>query len=438
MSMVNAFSRADFDRLDESERALIARREKVLGPAYRLFYEKPLHLVRGEGVFLYDTAGERYLDAYNNVASLGHCHPRVVEAITKQTAVLNTHTRYLHEGIVAYAEALTATFPEALSQAMFTCTGSEANDLAVRIARFVTGGTGIIATDLAYHGLTSAVAEFSPSLGESVTLGPHVRTVPAPDSYRHSPEQIAVKFGHDVRAAIADLKRHGIKPAMLITDTIFSSDGIFEGPRGFLKPAVDAIHEAGGLFIADEVQPGFGRTGETMWGFERHGVAPDMVTIGKPMGNGYPMAGIVLRPEVIAEFGPKARYFNTFGGNPVAAAAGKAVLDTIRIEGLQQNALEVGSYLMGGLKSLSDRYHALGDVRGSGLFIGVEIVADPAAKNPDAALTTRIVNGLRDRRILISASGPNANVLKIRPPLVFSRENADMLLDAFGDVLRSL
>ncbi|WP_421592332.1 aspartate aminotransferase family protein [Shinella sp. M27] len=438
MSMVNAFSREDFERLGDAEQALIARREKVLGPAYRLFYEKPLHLVRGEGVFLYDTAGEKYLDAYNNVASLGHCHPRVVEAITSQTAVLNTHTRYLHEGIVDYAETLTATFPAALSQAMFTCTGSEANDLAVRIARYVTGGTGIICTDLAYHGLTSAVAEFSPSLGESVTLGPHVRTVPAPDSYRHSPEDMMEKFGRDVRAAIADLQRHGIKPAMLITDTIFSSDGIFAGPKGFLKPAVDAIHAAGGLFIADEVQPGFGRTGETMWGFERHGVAPDMVTIGKPMGNGYPMAGIVLRPEVIAEFGPRARYFNTFGGNPVAAAAGKAVLDTIRIDGLQQNALEVGNYLMEGLKALSGRYHAIGDVRGSGLFIGVEIVADPAVKSPDAALTTRIVNGLRERRILISASGPRANVLKIRPPLVFSRENADMLIDALGDVLKTL
>nr|WP_298103001.1 aspartate aminotransferase family protein [uncultured Shinella sp.] len=438
MSMVNAFSREDFERLSDAEQALIARREKVLGPAYRLFYEKPLHLVRGEGVFLYDTAGEKYLDAYNNVASLGHCHPRVVEAITSQTAVLNTHTRYLHEGIVDYAETLTATFPAALSQAMFTCTGSEANDLAVRIARYVTGGTGIICTDLAYHGLTSAVAEFSPSLGESVTLGPHVRTVAAPDSYRHSPEDMMEKFGSDVRAAIADLKRHGIKPAMLITDTIFSSDGIFAGPKGFLKPAVDAIHAAGGLFIADEVQPGFGRTGETMWGFERHGVAPDMVTIGKPMGNGYPMAGIVLRPEVIAEFGPRARYFNTFGGNPVAAAAGKAVLDTIRIDGLQQNALEVGNYLMEGLRALAGRYHAIGDVRGSGLFIGVEIVADPAVKSPDAALTTRIVNGLRERRILISASGPRANVLKIRPPLVFSRENADMLIDALADVLKTL
>ena len=438
MSMVNAFSHEDFERLDEAERALIARREKVLGPAYRLFYEKPLHLVRGEGVFLYDAAGERYLDAYNNVASLGHCHPRVVEAIATQTAVLNTHTRYLHEGIVDYAETLTATFPAGLDQAMFTCTGSEANDLAVRIARHVTGGTGIIATELAYHGLTCAVAEFSPSLGESVTLGPHVRTVPAPDSYRIPPEEMQEKFGRDVRAAIADLKRHGIRPAMLIVDTIFSSDGIFAGPKGFLKPAVDAIHEAGGLFVADEVQAGFGRTGEKMWGFERHGVAPDMVTTGKPMANGYPMAGIVLRPEVIAEFGPRARYFNTFGGNPVAAAAGKAVLDTIRTDGLQQNALDVGTYLMNGLKDLSGRHQAIGDVRGSGLFIAVEIVSDRAARSPDAALTTRIVNGLRERRVLISASGPNANVLKIRPPLVFSRENADMLVDALDDVLKTL
>ena len=437
MSMVNAFSRADFERLGEAERALVARREKVLGPAYRLFYEEPLHLVRGEGVFLYDAAGEKYLDAYNNVASVGHCHPRVVEAITRQTALLNTHTRYLHEGIVDYAEALTATFPDTLSQVMFTCTGSEANDLAVRIARFVTGGTGIIATELAYHGLTGAVAEFSPSLGEAVALGPHVRTVPAPDSYRHSPQEMMEKFGRDVSAAIADLKRHGIRPAMLIADTIFSSDGIFAGPKGFLKPAVDAIHDAGGLFVADEVQPGFGRTGEAMWGFERHGVSPDMVTIGKPMGNGYPMAGIVLRPDMVAEFGPRAHYFNTFGGNPVAAAAGKAVLDTIRQEGLQQNALNVGRYLMDGLKALAARHPALGDIRGSGLFIGVEIVADPAAKQPDAALTSRIVNGLRARRVLISASGPRANVLKIRPPLVFTRENADMLVDALGDVLGS-
>ncbi len=438
MAMVNAFTADDFARLSPEEQGLIERRQRVLGPAYRLFYERPLHIVKGEGVWLFDADGNKYLDAYNNVASMGHCHPRVVEAITRQTAILNTHTRYLHESIIAYAEALTATFPAELSQVMFTCSGSEANDLAVRIARHATGGTGIIATSLAYHGLTSAVAEFSPSLGEFVHLGSHVRTVPAPDSYRTASGEMAERFGRDVRSAIADLKRHGIKPALLIVDTIFSSDGVVADPKGFLKPAVDAIHQAGGLFVADEVQPGFGRTGDAMWGFLRHGVAPDMVTIGKPMGNGYPMAGVVIRPEVVAEFGAQARYFNTFGGNPVAAVAGVAVLDIIKDERLQANAADVGAYLRQGLQQLGRDFPQIGDVRGAGLFIGVEIVSDPAKKTPDAAVTTRLVNGLRERRILISASGPNANVLKIRPPLVFSRDNADTLVAALRDVLAAL
>lgn len=436
MSMVNAFSAEDFARLGAEEQALIARRERVLGPAYRLFYERPLHIVRGEGVWLIDAKGERYLDAYNNVASMGHCHPRVVEAIARQTGTLNTHTRYLHDGIVDYAERLVATFPSPLSQVMFTCTGSEANDLAFRIAQQVTGGAGVIVTSLAYHGLTGAVAAFSPSLGAFVDLGLHVRTVPAPDSYRTRPEDMPHTLGRDVRAVIADMKRHGIKPAMLIMDTIFSSDGIVAHPAGFLKPAVDAIHEAGGLFVADEVQPGFGRTGDAMWGFLRHGVEPDMVTIGKPMANGYPMAAVILKPEIIAEFGRQARYFNTFGGNPVAAAAAGAVLDIIRDEGLQQNAAEVGTYLMQGLKALAARDLRIGDVRGAGLFIGVEIVSDSDQKTPDAALTSRLVNGLRERHVLISASGPFANVLKIRPPLVFSRADADIVLAALAETLR--
>ena len=267
---------------------------------------------------------------------------------------------------------------------MFTCTGSEANDLAVRIARHVTGGTGIIVTELAYHGLTSAVAEFSPSLGEHVALGPHVRTVPAPDSYRQNPANAAERFGGHVRGAIADLKRHGIKPALFIADAIFSSDGIFAEPAGFLKPAVDAIHEAGGLYVADEVQPGFGRTGDAMWGFERHGVEPDIATIGKPMGNGYPIAGIVARPNILEEFGRQARYFNTFGGNPVAAAAGMAVLETIRDEDLQRNAAEVGLHLRRALAELAERFAQIGDVRGAGFFIGVEGVGGRAARHPGA------------------------------------------------------
>jgi 4-aminobutyrate aminotransferase-like enzyme len=438
MAMVNAFNAENLAKLPEDERRLIERREKVLGPAYRLFYERPVHIVRGEGVWLYDASGKKYLDAYNNVASMGHCHPRVVEAINRQTATLNTHTRYMHDGILDYAERLVSTFPSYLSQVMFTCTGSEANDLAVRVARSYTGGTGIIVTNLAYHGLTSAVAEFSPSLGHFVNLGPHVRAIPAPDSYRTPVEDAETKFGHDVQAAIDDLMRHGIKPAMLIVDGIFSSDGVVAEPRGFLKPAVDAIRKAGGLFVADEVQPGFGRTGEYMWGFQRHGVEPDMVTVGKPMANGYPMAAVILKPDVIAEFGARARYFNTFGGNPVAAAAGMAVLQTIDIEGLQQNATDVGKYIQTGYKALAEEFECIGDVRGAGLFIGVELVSDRTAKTPDAQRTTALVNGLRDRGVLISASGPHANVLKVRPPLVFSKANADQLLNASRETLAEL
>ncbi|KQT52504.1 MULTISPECIES: aspartate aminotransferase family protein [unclassified Aureimonas] len=438
MTMVNAFGAEDFARLSPAEQALIERRERVMGPAYRLFYERPIHIVRGEGVWLFDKDGQPFLDAYNNVASLGHCHPKVVEAITRQTAVLNTHTRYLHESVIDYAERLTATFPDALSQAMLTCTGSEANDLAVRIARHVTGGTGIVVTRLAYHGVTGAVAEFSPSLGPSVDLGTHVRTVDAPDPYRQSPEEARDRFGRDVQGAIDDLRRHGIKPALLIVDTIFSSDGVVPEPKGFLRPAVEAMRRAGGLFVADEVQPGFGRTGDTMWGFQRHEVEPDMVTLGKPMGNGYPMAGLVVRPEVIADFGAKIRYFNTFGGNPIAAAAGIAVLEALAAERLQENARDVGAYIRAGIAGLAGEFPAIGDVRGAGLFIGVEMVSDPAARTPDAAIATRLVNGLRERRVLISASGRNANILKIRPPLVFSRENADTLIEAMCDTLKAM
>ena len=257
---------------------------------------------------------------------------------------------------------------------MFTCTGSEANDLAYRVAQEVTGGTGVIVTSLAYHGLTNAVSAFSPSLGVNVALGAHVRTVQAPDSYRLKGEDIARRLGHDVQTAIDDLRRHGVKPAMLIVDTIFSSDGVFSAPEGFLKPAVDMIHGAGGLFVADEVQPGFGRTGEAMWGFQRHGVEPDMVSIGKPMGNGYPMAGLVLRPSMIEKFRPKARYFNTFGGNPVAAAAGMAVLQVIRDRKLQANAADVGQSLRDGILRLAENDPRIGDVRGTGLFIAVEMV----------------------------------------------------------------
>jgi 4-aminobutyrate aminotransferase-like enzyme len=428
-AMPNAFVPGK-GNLSPEDAALVARRARALGPAYRLFYETPVHLVRGEGVWLYDAAGEAYLDTYNNVASVGHCHPRVVEAMARQAATFASHTRYLHETILAYSERLLATFPPELGHLMFTCTGSEANDLALRIAREHTGGTGVIVTENAYHGVTFAVAGCSPSLGAGVPLGEHVRTVPAPDPAHGG--RTGEVFAKAVGAAIDDLRRHGIRPAVLIVDTVFSSDGVIPDPAGFLAPAVAAIRAAGGLFIADEVQPGFGRTGAGMWGFARHGIVPDMVSLGKPMGNGYPVAGLVLRPEVVAEFGAKGRYFNTFGGNAVAAATAAAVLDVIEGEGLIANARTTGAHLDGGLRALATRFPALGAVRGAGLFIGADIVTDGA---PDAALAHRIVNDLRAARVLISATGRTASTLKIRPPLVFTPEHADIFLERLARVL---
>ena len=433
MAMINAFDPAATTALAPRERAMVERRQRLLGPAYRLFYENPLHLVRGEGAWLYDAEGRRYLDVYNNVASLGHAHPRVVEAIAAQAARLNTHTRYLHETVLDLAEALLATLPPALGHVMFTCTGSEANDLALRIARAHTGGEGIVVTSLAYHGVTASLAELSPSLGEGVPLGRHVAAVPAPDAYRGGPDMPA-RFAASVAGAFASLARHGIRPCALLVDTMFTSDGVFPDPAGFLAEAAAAARAAGALLIADEVQPGFGRTGR-MWGFERHGVEPDIVTMGKPMGNGHPVAGLAIRPGVLERFGSQARYFNTFGGNPVSAAAALAVLDVLRDEALPANAAAIGAHLLGGLRSLAARHDILGDVRGAGLSIGAELVRDRATKEPATAETARIVNALRERGVLISASGPGANILKIRPPLCLTRDQADLFLDTLDAVL---
>ena len=433
MTMINAFDQSGADRLPTEDRELIARREKALGPAYRLFYEEPLHIIRGEGVWLWDKQGRRYLDAYNNVASMGHCHPRVVQAITAQSAVLNTHTRYLHDSIVTYAERLLATMPDALGHMMFACTGSEANDLALRIARRVTGRQGVIITRLAYHGVTESVSELSPSLGDFVPRTSRVRLIDAPDGLRVSPTEQGAKLADDLAQAIAEMRADGIEPAAFLVDTIFSSDGLYPDPAGFLQPAVDLIRSEGGLFIADEVQPGFGRTGDKFWGFQRHDLVPDMVTMGKPMGNGFPLSGVAMRPELVQEFGTRARYFNTFGGNPVAAAAGMAVLDVIREENLQENSLSTGAFIKNGLEAIARNHPAIAQVRGAGLFLAVECVSNTATNAPDASLATFVVNYLRRNGVLISASGPGANILKIRPPLVMREAEAQILLDTLDD-----
>ena len=410
---------------------LIARRNRLLGPAYRLFYEQPVQFVRGEGVWLHDAAGQRYLDAYNNVASVGHCHPHVVDAIARQASILNTHTRYLHETVLDYAERLLATFPSEIGHVMFNCTGSEANDLALRVARTCTGGTGFIVTANAYHGVTGALTELSPSLGLPLPEGSHARLVPAPRSGANAGEI----FARHVSDALEDMKRNGIRPAALLVDTIFSSDGVFADPPGFLRPAVEAARAAGALFIADEVQPGFGRCGGRMWGFSRHDLVPDLVTMGKPMGNGHPVAGMAARPELLAEFGRRSRYFNTFGGNPVSAAAGIAVLDVIESEGLMENAERTGAYLIKVLGQLQARHELIAEIRGAGLFVGLELRRGGASGAPATSEAARVVNLLRELRVLVSSAGPHGNVLKIRPPLVFGTDHADLLVDSLDQAL---
>jgi 4-aminobutyrate aminotransferase-like enzyme len=435
LNMVNAYipGRAE---VGPATAAMIERRDALLGPAYRLMYERPLHIVRGEGVWLIDPEGRRYLDVYNNVTSLGHCHPAVTEAICRQARTLATNTRYLHDTILELAERLLASVPGTdLAHLMLTCTGSEANDLAYRIAKVRTGGTGIIVTDTAYHGITDAVSQFSPSLGPTVDLGAHVRVVPAPRLYHAGGADLGERFTRDVEAAIADLRRHGIKPAALIVDSLFTSDGILPEPAGFLTGAVEAIQRAGGLFIADEVQPGFGRTGTHMWGFQRHGLVPDIVTMGKPMGNGQPIAGLLATADALAEFGRHSRYFNTFAGNTVSCAAALAVLDTIEKESLVRHAATVGTLLRDGIADLAKRHEAIGDVRGAGLFVGVELVSDRASRTPDRWLTSQVVNRMRDKGVLLSACAMGHNVLKIRPPLVLSKDQAGMVIEALDQAL---
>ncbi len=431
-AMVNGFDMETVGTLDPELRRIVQRRASLLGPAYRLFYANPVRIVRGEDVHLFDADGQAYLDAYNNVPSVGHCHPRVVAAVARQAATLNTHTRYASELILDYAERLLATYPAEIGQVMFTCTGSEAVDLALRIARFHTGAEGVVITANAYHGVTAAAAEISPSLGPAVPLGRPVWTVAPPAA-----TESVTAFAGRVRTAVADMNRHGVRLAAFIADSLFSSDGILPDPAGCLRPVADVVHEAGGLYIADEVQPGFGRTGEAMWGFQRHGVVPELAVMGKPMGNGMPIAGVAARPEILAEFGNKIRYFNTFGGNSVCIAAAAAVLDVIEAEGLLENARDTGIYLRATLDAIAAGTPRIGAVRGAGLYAAADFT-DPGTGEPDGDAALRVVNGLRERRVLISATGPHGSTLKIRPPLPFAYPHVDRLAEALTDTLRTL
>lgn len=432
-------SAADADRT-----AMLARRRKVMGPQTYMFYDKPLHMVRGEGAWLYDVTGRRYLDVYNNVPHVGHCHPHVVEAIARQAAVLNTNTRYLFDEVLDYAERLSATMPGAsgLTACMFVNSGSEAVDLATRLAKAYTGHTGALVMECAYHGWTEAVEALSPEFRSAEHLKPHVRTLIGPDDYRgphrRGSNDIAARYAADADRAIQALADGGMKPALFIADAGLLTNGVLDAPMGWLQGVHERVRSAGGLAIADEVQTGFGRQGDAMWGFELHGVTPDIVCLGKPIGNGHPLGAVITRPEIIQALVDQGVFFSTFGGNNVSCAAGMAVLDVLEREGLQENARAVGNHFRQGLRRLADKHALIGDVRGRGLLVGLELVRDRKTLEPAAPETKRVVNRMRDLGVLTATEGPHGNVLKLRPPICFSRDQADMTIAAIDRALSEL
>jgi 4-aminobutyrate aminotransferase-like enzyme len=422
-----------------TDQQLLERRKIAMGPAYRLFYRQPVHLVRGEGVWLYDADGNRYLDCYNNVASVGHCHPRVVDALSGQAATLNTHTRYLHENVVRYAERLAATLPGELNICMFVCTGTEANDLAFRIARTVSGHDGAIVMENAYHGNSMMVTELSTAEYPVSERPGYLAAMEPPNpfrgTYRYGEPALGSKFAAFAGQAIEQLSQRGHHPAMFLCDGIFDSNGALTAPPGYFHKVYEQVRAAGGLCVADEVQSGLCRLGDHMWGFEDSGVIPDIVTMGKPIGDGHPLAAVVTTPAIAEAFSRKFHYFNTFGGNPVSTAVGLAVLEVIESEDVLRNVHDTGAYLAAGLQALAKRFEQVGDVRGKGLFYGMEIVRDRESLEPAEDEAMRIRETLRDNGVLLSVTGPLNNVIKIRPPMVFSRSNADLLLERLEQAL---
>jgi 4-aminobutyrate aminotransferase-like enzyme/Ser/Thr protein kinase RdoA (MazF antagonist) len=409
----------------EFEDAMALRKQR-LAPSLSLSYDKPVHLSRGEGVWLIENDGTRLLDAYNNVPHVGHSHPQVALALAGQSRRLSTNTRYLVDSVNEYADRLARLLPDPLSVVWFVNSGSEANDLAYRIARTVTGNRGVIITENAYHGSTAATAAMSPEEQGADDPEPWLARVGGADLLED--QEAADRISSDLDRARDQLSRNREEPAMLIFDTVFSSDGIFDMPLGLLTVARGWADDTGSLLVADEVQGGFGRVGTRFWGFASDPAIPDIVTLGKPMGNGYPLAAVVTSHEIADAFARKAHFFSTFAGSPVAAAAGNAVLDVVQSEGLPAKAEAVGTYLR---KQIQDLGHdAIIDVRGPGLFLGVEM--------PDSALAAKTVNGMRRRRVLIGSTGPNGQVLKIRPPLVCSHHHIDILVEALHESLEEL
>ncbi len=424
-----------YERHGRSHEEIVRMRKELLVPNLSISYDKPIKFVRGEGVWLIDDSGRAYLDCFNNVCHIGHAHPAVVEAMAKQAATLNTNTRYLHDNIVAYAERLTGTLPKELTVAGFVNSGSEANSLALRMMRAHTGRENAVVIDWAYHGTTQELIDISPYKFQrkgGKGQKPHVHVACVPDSYRAPAdwplEEHGRRYAESIAELIAAMQAKGEAPGFFLAESIPSVAGQVFLPEGYLREVYRIIREAGGVCIADEVQVGFGRVGSHWWAFETQGVVPDIVTMGKPIGDGHPLAAVVTTREIADSFNNGMEYFNTFGGNPVSCAVGLAVLDVIEGENLRRNALDVGNHLMAGFREMAKRYEVIGDVRGLGLFLGIELVTDRKTKAPATDVARAVSNGARQRGILMGTEGPHDNVLKMRPPMIFSMRDADHLL----------
>jgi 4-aminobutyrate aminotransferase-like enzyme/Ser/Thr protein kinase RdoA (MazF antagonist) len=416
---------------------LTERRARAFGPALSpLTYDRPLHLVRGEGVWLFDADGERFLDCYNNVPVVGHAHPRVADAIARQSRALNTNMRYLTDAPVELAERLVATMPagSGLDTVLFVNSGSEANDTAWRLATTWTGGVGALVTSFAYHGVTDAIAAISPEEWLATGQPDHVQTFGPVDAYRDA----GLDMPGELSRAAERLREGGILPAATFVDGGFTSDGILVQSAEAVRALGDRTHDVGALYVADEVQVGHGRTGEHLWSFAAQGVAADVVTLGKPMGNGHPVAALITRRELTERFAEATEWFSTFGGNPVACAAALAVLDVIEDEGLVARAGRVGPALRAALGEVQARHEAIGDVRGVGMLTGVELIRDPGTKEPDPELTDAVANGMRARGVLVGTTGRVGNVLKVRPPLVFGDKHIVLVAEALDATLQGL
>ena len=421
---------------------IAAQRKKYLSPSFSLSYETPLHIVKGQAQYLYTSNGDRYLDAVNNIQHVGHCHPVVVQAAQKQYELLNTNTRYLDATIVNYAKALISHLPEGLDVCYFTNSGSESNDLALRLARTATGSMETIVLDGAYHGHVSSLIEVSPYKHNAKGgTGPpdFVYTVPMPDAYRgkYRGNNAGKEYLNELKNILEQLKKNNKKISAFIVEPIMGCGGQLILPKNFLKEAFDLVRTKGGICIADEVQIGFGRMGTNFWGFETENVVPDIVTMGKSMGNGHPLSAVVTTKKIADLFDNGMEYFNSFGGNPVSCAVGHAVLNVIKDEELQKNALDVGIYLKERLNDLKEQFPIIGDVRGRGLFLGVELVKNENLL-PAKTEAHSIVNQMKENNILLSIDGPDHNVIKIKPPLVFNKENADELVLTFSKVLSNI